>query len=177
MTVSEKNILLIGYRATGKSTIGRLLARRLARPFVDADQAIEKKAGATIAAMVASHGWDFFRAREKEMLLELNRRAGQVIACGGGAILHQDIWPRLKESAFVVWLQADTETICRRLAGDQATPSQRPTLSGQDIYTEVADILAARAPLYAAGSHLALDATGRLEDIVEKIIRNFEQSR
>jgi shikimate kinase len=77
----------------------------------------------------------------------------------------------------VVWLQADTETICRRLAGDQTTPSQRPTLSGQDIYAEVAEILAARSPLYAAGSHLALDATGRLEDIVDKIIRNFEQSR
>ncbi len=176
MTTSAKNIVLIGYRATGKTSVGQLLARKLGSSFVDSDQAVEKKAGQSIATMVAAKGWDFFRAQEKEMLLELTRQPGQVIACGGGAILHQDIWPLVKKAAFVVWLKADIETICRRLAGDEATTSQRPSLSGQDIYAEVGGILHERTPLYAAGCHLELDATGSLEDIVEKIIRGFKEA-
>lgn len=174
MAHKEDNIILIGYRATGKTSVGRLLARRLGRPFVDSDQAIVEKAGQSIAAMVAARGWDFFRSQEKEMLQELGRRSGQVIACGGGAILHQDIWPLLKKNAFVVWLTADTATICGRLQGDEATAGQRPSLAGGDIYSEVREILAERTPLYRAGCHLELDATGRLEDIVQRIITAFQ---
>ncbi len=177
MTTREKNIVLIGYRATGKTSVGKLLAQKLDRPFVDVDQAVEKKAGESISAMVAAKGWDFFRAEEKDMLLELTSNPGQVIACGGGAILHQDIWPQLKKVSFVVWLKADVDTICRRLAGDQATQGQRPSLSGQDIYSEVSGILAKRTPLYAGGCHLELDATGGLEDIVEKTIRAFQEGQ
>ncbi len=177
MSSPDRNIVLIGYRATGKTSVGKLLAQNLGRPFVDSDHVIEKKNGQSIAAMVAARGWDFFRAREKEVILELTATPGQVIACGGGAILHQDIWPLLKKNAFVVWLQLDIDTICRRLAGDQATEKQRPSLSGQDIYSEVADILHDRTPLYAAGCHLELDATGSLEDIVKNIIHHFHEAQ
>lgn len=176
MTKNNKNIVLIGYRATGKTSVGKLLAQKLARPFVDSDHAVEKKVGKTIAAMVAAKGWDFFRAEEKAMLLELTKTSEQVISCGGGAVLHQDIWPELKETSFVVWLKADIDTICQRLAGDQATEGQRPSLSGQDIYTEIKDILKERTPLYAKACHLELDATGSLEDIVEKIIHHFRKT-
>jgi shikimate kinase len=175
MATKEHNIILIGYRATGKTSVGRLLAQRLGRPFVDSDQAIVDQAGQSIAALVAARGWDHFRGLEKEMLQELCRRPGQVIACGGGAILHQDIWPLLKKNAFVVWLTADIATICHRLQGDQATAGQRPSLAGGDICSEVAEILAERTPLYRAGCHLELDATGRLEDIVQRIITAFQQ--
>lgn len=177
MIMPEKNIILIGYRATGKTSVGQLLAKKLDRPFIDVDQAVEKKCGESIAAMVTIKGWDFFRAQEKNMLLELTSQPGQVIACGGGAILHQNIWPQVKQDALVVWLKADINTICRRLAADEATQSQRPSLSGQDIYAEVAGILHQRTPLYAAGCHLELDATGGLEDIVEKIIQHFQEDR
>lgn len=177
MKSTEKNIVLIGYRATGKTSVGKLLARKLGRPFVDSDHAVEKMAGQSIAAMVQAKGWDFFRAQEKEMLLELITKPDQIIACGGGAILHQDIWPLLKKDTFVVWLKADTTTICQRLAGDEATQSQRPSLSGQDIYAEVAGILQERTPLYAAGCHLELDATGDLEDIVEQILHHYQQGQ
>ncbi|MBU0680847.1 MAG: shikimate kinase [Proteobacteria bacterium] len=177
MNTKEKNIILIGYRATGKTSVGKLLARQLGWPFVDSDHAVEKKAAQSIATMVAARGWDFFRSKEKEMLLELTRQPGQVIACGGGAILHQDIWPELKKNAFVVWLKADITTICNRLAGDEATMSQRPSLSGQDIYVEISEILRQRTPLYAAGCHLELDATASLEDIVDMIIRGYQKNR
>ncbi len=177
MTESTENIILIGYRATGKSSVGRLLAEKMARPFIDVDQRLEQQAGGSIADMVAEQGWDFFRARERQALLELTGRPGQVLACGGGAILHQDIWPAIKKSNFVVWLKADIQTICRRLAGDTATERQRPSLSGQDIYAEAADILRERTPLYAAGCHLELDATGDLEDIVDSIMHHFHQIR
>lgn len=177
MTQSTENIVLIGYRATGKSSVGRLLARKMARPFIDVDQHLEQQAGGSIAEMVANQGWDFFRDRERQALLELTVRPGQVLACGGGAILHQDIWPTIKNNNFVVWLKADIHTICRRLAGDSTTESQRPSLSGQDIYAEATGILQERTPLYAAGCHLELDATGDLEDIVDSIIHHFHQIR
>ena len=175
MTTSTKNILLIGYRATGKTSVGKLLAHKLDRPFVDSDHAVEAKSGQTISAMVEAKGWEFFRSQEKKMLLELAGKPGQIIACGGGAILHQDIWPQLKKEAFVVWLKADVTTICKRLAGDEATETQRPSLSDQGIYAEVDEILKERTPLYAAGSHLELDATGSLEDIVAQIIHHFQE--
>lgn len=176
MSAHDKNIVLIGYRATGKTTVGRKVAEKLGRPFVDSDHAIEKKAGQSISEMVEAKGWDFFRGQEKDTLLELTGSPGQVIACGGGAILHQDIWPRIKESSFVVWLRADIDTLCKRLAGDQATASQRPSLSGQDIYREISEILKERTPLYHAGCHLELDATGSVEDIVDKIISSYQKS-
>ncbi len=177
MTSANRNIVLIGYRATGKTSIGKMVAKKLERPFVDSDHAVEKRAAQNISAMVEAKGWDFFRAKEKEMLLELTSSPGQIIACGGGAILHQDIWAKIKESSFVVWLKADIETICSRLAGDQATASQRPSLSGQDIYQEIAEIVKERTPLYQAGCHLELDATGSLEDIVDKIIIGYKETK
>ncbi|MEN8256286.1 MAG: shikimate kinase [Thermodesulfobacteriota bacterium] len=174
MSIKDKNIVLIGYRATGKTSVGKIIAKKLNRPFVDSDHAVEKKAGQSISAMVEARGWNAFRTKEKNILLELTKKPGQIIACGGGAILHQDIWAGIKENSFVVWLKADIETIYSRLAADKATSSQRPSLSGQDIYQEVAEVLKERTPLYRHGCHLELDATGSMEDIVDKILTRFQ---
>ncbi len=160
MIQSALKIILTGYRACGKSLIGRLLAQRLGLDFLDMDKEIEAREGCTVSAMVARHGWPYFRERERLLLAELSTRERLVVASGGGAIMHEEVWQRLRETALVVWLTADTATIAARLAGDAATAGQRPSLTGGNVIREIEGVLAERTPLYEKGSDLAVD-TGR----------------
>ncbi len=171
-----KQIILIGYRATGKTSIGKRLAARLGLGFIDMDQELEHRHGQSIAALVAAQGWPYFRSLENELLMELIGQKDQVVSTGGGAILHQDIWPRLKASSLVVWLRADHQTICRRLQGDTQTASQRPALTTSDTYAEIAAVLHEREPLYRAGSHFSVDTdTLGLDDIVKIIAETAQE--
>ncbi len=166
----QSGIFLIGYRATGKTSVGKRLAARLGLSFFDMDQELEKRQGQSIAEMVAAQGWPYFRALEKGLLTELTARRGLVISTGGGAILHQDVWPQVKEAGLVVWLTADHQTICRRLMADDQTASQRPALTGQDPYAEIAAVLLEREPLYRAGCHFSVDTAAMTIDEVVALI-------
>ncbi len=168
MPAQLKKIILTGYRATGKSSVGRLLAQRLNLDFVDMDEVLQNRHG-EISELVRERGWDYFRAREKELLEELVACREAVISSGGGAVLHREVWQKLKETGLVVWLNADPETIGTRLAADAVSDSQRPSLTGSDIKAEAAKVLAEREPLYREGSHLRVDATRPLAEVVEKI--------
>jgi len=159
-TQKSGKVILIGYRATGKSTVGRLLAARLGVDFLDMDKVIVEREGCTIEAMVAAHGWPYFRERERRLLRELVDRGPLVVATGGGAILHQDLWAALMKSGLVVWLAADQCTIRKRLAKDGRNRSQRPGLTKAGTQAEIEAVLAEREPLYAKGCHLTID-TGR----------------
>lgn len=165
-------VILIGYRATGKSSVGKILARHLSFRFLDMDKVIEERTGCSIQAMVAKNGWQFFRDKEKELLAELASQNNLVIATGGGAILHQEIWQGLKESGLVVWLTADRETICGRLLGDQKTSGQRPALTDTDTFSEVDKVLTEREPLYRSGSHISID-TGSLN--LDQVVAAIEK--
>jgi len=170
MVQSGLKIILTGYRACGKSLVGRLLAQRFEIDFLDMDKEIEARAGCTINEMVAQHGWPFFREREQQLLAELVTRDRLVVATGGGAIMHEEIWQQLQATGLVVWLRADTETIAARLAGDVATAGQRPSLTGDSVVREIETVLAERTPLYKKGSHLAIDTGSRTpEQIVELV--------
>ena len=159
-------IILIGYRATGKSTVGKLLAAKLSFDFVDMDKLIEARENTQISDMVDKKGWPYFRNKEKHLLEELiNQENNLVIATGGGAILHQEIWSKVMAAGMVVWLMADKATICARLAGDSRTSSQRPSLTGSGTEQEVTSVLTEREPLYKAGCHITVD-TGT-KDIVQ----------
>jgi len=159
--MKSSTIILTGYRATGKSSVGAGLAARLSLDFLDMDRILEADEGRTIKEMVDDQGWDYFRTREKSLLQELVRRGKAVIATGGGAILHQDVWPRVMSAGVVVWLTADRETICRRLRADHKTDSQRPALTDDDICREVETVLREREPLYRAGCHLRIDTASK----------------
>lgn len=169
--IMSKNIILIGYRATGKTTVGLQLATHLGLRFIDMDHEVEQRHGRSISEMVADQGWTYFRRLEKELLEELIGYRGVVISTGGGAILHQDLWPRVMASGLVVWLTADRKTICQRLLEDDQTFSQRPSLTGRDPFAEIAEVLAQREPMYRAGSHIEVD-TGclGLDEIVTLIV-------
>ncbi len=172
----RKNIILTGYRAVGKTSVGKILARRLGMDFIDTDQEIVRREGREIKEIVGKDGWDYFRAREGELLVELAAGDGLVIATGGGAITHE-CWPRLLASGLVIWLIADEKTICRRLTADDNTVTQRPSLTGKTILAEVSEVLAVRKPLYRQGSHIIVD-TARLDitSIVEKIIKSVNNN-
>jgi len=171
---TTNKIIIIGYRATGKSCVGKQLAASLAFTFVDMDKVIEKRQGQTILAMVEAYGWDYFRNKEKELLQEYISSSDTVLSTGGGAVLHQDVWPDLMENGFVVWLTASTDTICHRLAGDKKTGQQRPALTDTDTLSEVTKVLHERQPLYLKSCHMQV-ATDQnsISEIAEKIKHEF----
>ena len=167
----EGNLVLIGYRATGKSAVGAMLAQRLARPFVDLDQVLVEEMGRSIADLVAAKGWAEFRRREKEVVARFGRAGGQVLATGGGAVLDPENAKILRENGVVVWLRADPATIQERLSRDQREVSQRPSLTGGSTLEEVAEVLQSRQPLYAAAAHLVIDTDQySLDQVVEKVL-------
>jgi shikimate kinase len=142
------NILLVGYRCTGKTTVGRLLAERLGWAFADVDDRIEAVAGKSVAEIFASEGEAGFRDREGAALAELCERSASVIATGGGAVLREANRRLLRDRGFVVWLTAQPETLWERLQTDPATAARRPNLTARGGWEEVRALVADREPLY-----------------------------
>lgn len=120
--LNEKPIVLIGMMGAGKSALGRPLAAKLSRPFIDLDSEIEKQTGKTIAALFAEKGEAAFRAMEENMLLSLLEQGQSVLATGGGAILSAVSRAALKEKAITIWLKADADTLFARIGKDSADP-------------------------------------------------------
>lgn len=174
MFTPRTKIILTGYRATGKTLVGLMLAENLNLEFIDMDELLATRAGLSIREIVADRGWDHFRMLERTLLAELVDRKNAVISTGGGAILHQDIWDLLRQTGLVVWLTADPDTICRRLANDEKSTDQRPSLTGANLYREATQVLAEREPLYRKGSHLVVDTgdrtVGEVAYLIEKTI-------
>lgn len=162
-----KCVYLVGCRAVGKSSIGVALARRLGFGFLDTDAMVVEKTGASVAIIVSEEGWAGFRKYEKQVLSELIGQERMVVATGGGAILHREIWQELKREGQVVWLTADIDVLCKRLERDRYTLSQRPSLTGKDICHELSDILKERSPHYLETADCIVDS-GKLT-IVEAV--------
>ena len=166
-------IVLTGFRATGKSVVGRLLADLLGYRFVDTDEEIVRSRGCSIADLVREQGWSRFRELEREVLDASRGLRRTVLATGGGAICHEQQWRRLRDSSLVIWLRADGETIRRRLQGDAGTDGQRPALEGGNAEEEIDRVLARREPLYRAGSDLVIDTALSSPERLAEQIRDF----
>ena len=151
------NLFLIGFRCTGKTTVGEALAQRLDRTFVDTDRRVVETAGVGIAQMVDAHGWLFFRERERKALRAVSAGNQQVVATGGGIILDERNIITMKESGRVVWLTASPKTIEVRMRGDDATEGNRPSLTGQGRLEEITSVLSERIPLYEKAAELVID--------------------
>ncbi|MBM9614303.1 shikimate kinase [Desulfobulbus rhabdoformis] len=160
MKNNQSNILLTGFRATGKSTVGRLLAQRLGLDYMDMDIELSKRLGGSVSEVVGAHGWAFFRKAEAHLLDELSHFKGYVIATGGGAIEHQEQWQRLRKNSYVFWLDADATIIDKRVQADPLSSEQRPCLSAGDGSSKESTrkILERRRPLYRLGADVRLDA-------------------
>jgi shikimate kinase len=170
MKLQKEKIILTGYRATGKSSTGKILADLLGFDFIDTDQAIEKRQGETIAELVGRGGWDLFRRKEEDMLVELVGSKNKVIATGGGSVMHEKTWAKLRRNALVVWLTADVKTICQRLASDNDTEDQRPALTEMGTMNEIAMVLSERQSLYEKSSDLTIHTDAKTPEEVAEII-------
>lgn len=170
------NIVLIGMRGAGKSTVGNRLATRMGREFVDTDDLVERCLGASIKETVEKKGWSFFRAVEKRVIEDVCHGDHLVIAAGGGAVLDPENVRSLKKNGLVIWLKADWEVLHRRLSLDPQTEGDRPTLTGRGTLEELKEIMASRAPLYEKAADVELDTVNlELEKVLESILSILEQ--
>jgi shikimate kinase len=169
-------LFLIGYRGTGKTTLGRPLAERLGWDFVDADVFLEAKYRKTIRVMFADEGEAAFRDKESTVLRELCNAERCVIATGGGIILREENRRLLRESGLVVWLMADVPTIAERMEADPTSAERRPNLTiGGTV--EIEDALRIREPLYRQCADLEIATTGRSpEALIEAILTRWNSS-
>ena len=164
------NIILIGYRGSGKSTVGRSLAYRMRKRFVDTDDLIESKEG-QISEIVKSRGWDYFRTVEKRMIEEISREDNLVIALGGGAVLDPDNTVNLERNSFIIWLKADREVLRKRMDLDPRTFASRPTLTGKGTVEELEEMMSFRNPFYEKAAKIQFDtSTLDVEAVVENIL-------
>ena len=149
------NIVLIGYRCSGKSAVGKILAKDLRLKLVDTDQVLEDKIACPIDQYVVENGWGPFRMVEKMVVRSVSGQDNQVIATGGGVILDRENVHYLRESGWVVWLQASFTTLLERMNRDEESGRVRPALAGVSPLAEIEAVLAQRTPLYdRAGDHV-----------------------
>jgi len=162
------NVVLIGYRGTGKSTVGKVVATRLGRTLISTDAEIVKRAGQTIPEIVTQHGWDYFRDLESKICGELAGQDGMVIDTGGGAILRSENVEQLKKNGTLFWLTASVESIVQRIGRD----NQRPSLTGTKSFVEeVEEVLRERTPKYQAAADHVIETDGRsIVQIVDEIL-------
>ncbi len=172
------NIFLIGYRCTGKSSVGKRLADRLDRPFVDTDRLLAAEAGLSIKEVVAKHGWEVFRTMENTIVKRVCTPAQHVVATGGGVVLDPENVKRMKNSGRLIWLQANSETIKNRMMRDSGTEAFRPALTPTDSITEIEESLIERNPLYKQASDLCVETDAReIEEICDTIISRLGRSQ
>jgi len=146
------NIVLIGYRGTGKSVVGQLLTRKLNRETISMDAEIVKKAGMPIPEFVEQNGWPKFRDLETEVAQELAERDNIIVDCGGGVIERPENIPALRTNGVIFWLQASADVVVSRIVGG----TERPALTeGKTFTEEVEEVLDRRTPLYSeAAQHI-----------------------
>jgi shikimate kinase len=164
-------IALVGLPGSGKSTVGRQLARRLQIPFVDSDHAIEERLGCSIREYFEREGEDRFRDVEQEVIGDLTQNHRGVLSTGGGSVLRPLNREHLHSRAKVVYLKSTPDELFRRLRHDM----NRPLLQVSDPLGRLRDLFAARDPLYRETAHFSLE-TGRpsVATLVNMIVMQLE---
>ena len=165
--MANRNVFLIGMMASGKTTVGRHLARALNLDFVDSDSVIEDRAGADIPWIFDIEGEEKFRDREEKVIEELTRRQGVVVATGGGVVLREVNRRRLSERGTVVYLNAPFESLVARAQGN----TRRPLLAGEDARERLAELMDQRGELYAQTADIEIRADERSPRMIaERIV-------
>ena len=164
-------VSLIGYRATGKTTIAKLLSENLNAPWVDSDVEIERQAGKSIAQIFAEDGEECFRNYEERVIFDLCQAEELILATGGGAILRENTRNVLRQAGPVLWLTASPEVILERMSGDSRSQSTRPSLTNLPPLEEIRRLMEFREPLYRETA--TIEITTELcspEEIVKQIL-------
>lgn len=153
-----RDIILIGFMGAGKTTVGKRLAGSLGCRFVDTDEYIVSKAGMPVSEIFERYGEENFRARETDALRDLlSEEDMAVLSVGGGLPMREENRRYLRELGKTVYLRARTETLVKRLAGDES----RPLLRGQDLQERITELLRQRGAVYEAAADIILDTDGK----------------
>ena len=166
----QPNLLLVGFMGTGKSTLGRLLARRWRRPLIDTDELVERLAGKSIPRIFEEDGEAAFRAKEREVVESHLPASGAVISCGGGLVIPEGMAALVASKGVVVTLFASPEAVLRRTQGKPG----RPLLAGEDPEARIRALMAEREKAYlACGTAVYTDGRTlpQLAEAVERIYR------
>jgi shikimate kinase len=175
--VHAANLFLVGMMGAGKTTIGRLLARRLKRPFIDSDHEIEQRCGVSVPVIFEIEGEPGFRAREAQLIAELVEREGIVLATGGGAVLDAGTRQRLAARGTVVYLHAPPADLHERVRHDK----NRPLLATADPLARLESLYAERDPLYREIADFVVDtgkqsATTLARQLQDRLEENWKLS-
>ena len=172
--LNADNIFLVGPMGSGKSAVGRQLARRLGLEFVDSDAEIEARTGVDVACIFDREGEAGFRARERDVIDQLTRRSRSLVATGGGAVLDADTRERLRSRGCVVYLRTSVDQqLARTRRG-----THRPLLENPDPRGTLQRLMLQRAHLYEETADLAVDTDGRkVKTVVDEIVRRLEAAR
>jgi shikimate kinase len=172
MTGDEKgNIILCGFMATGKSSVGRLLAERAHYQYLDMDDLIENEAGMTIPQIFSSRGEAAFRALESRMVERIATRTGCVVATGGGAIVNPQNLKNLKSCGVVISLTADIQTILRRV-GEGDT---RPMLQVENRLERIRQLMEQREPFYAQADIILDTSALNIDQVVDRLVEQLRE--
>jgi len=168
------NIVLIGYRCSGKTEVGKILARELEKDFLDTDELIEDNAGCSVEAIISRDGWNHFREIEKSLIEKVSRRNNLIIATGGGVVMDEDNVKNLKKNAWIVWLNGESEVIRERMDKEQRSGKIRPSLTGEDPLEEIKQVMDVRIPFYKKAANFVVNTSNRtLEKVAASITNNL----
>lgn len=172
------NIILIGFRGTGKTVAGRLTAERLGWEFIDADDYLEERVGKDIMTIFDEGGEKSFRKIEQSIIAELCRLERKVIAAGGGAVLSKRNVKNMKKGGVVILLEADADTIYKRLKDDPKTRRQRPRLTNRDLYDEIVHLLDYRRKYYHKAADYCIDTSQKTpEEVAGEIVAIYRREQ
>lgn len=164
------NIVLIGMRGAGKTTIAKLLSKKLQKEVIETDDLVAKKAKTTIANIVKNNGWDYFRDLESEVIQDIAEKNNIIISCGGGVVVKPKNIDKLKQNGKIFWLQVSVATLLKRIGND----NNRPSLTGRPQKEDMEIVLKERYEMYKKAADKIID-TEKLskKEVAEKIIESL----
>jgi shikimate kinase len=170
----KTNVVLIGFMGVGKSAVGKILAERLGKKYIEADSLIVQKTGKSIPRIFQEHGEIYFRELEIETIKEIASKKGQVIDCGGGVVLNKINIDRLKRDGVIVWLTASPATILKRTTADGMG---RPLLKGKCGIEDINSLIRFRKSFYEHAADIKIN-TSRLgiTTVATRIVEQLEEN-
>lgn len=169
------NIFLIGYRGSGKTSVGSSLSDVNGWPFIDTDFQLVKELGMTISEIVDKKGWDFFREKESAVLKKLCNHDKQIVATGGGIVLNEENRINMKKNGTIVWLKATFATVKKRMLLDSKTKDFRPSLTSKELDEEIKETLLLRKPYYEKAMDFSIDTDNLdIDGVCKAVITNLK---
>ena len=166
--MENRNIFLIGFMGSGKSTIARLIAKETQKELIEMDETIETEEGCSINQIFQVHGEVYFRDLESQLVERIAKKGGSIVSCGGGAVLREENVLKMRENGIIVYLSATPETIYKRVRHS----THRPLLNGNMNVEYITQLMEKRLPMYESAADLVIDVNDKEKlDIVSEILQ------